>query len=78
MGSGSPASRAVAKVVLLDDSFATLPRVLAAGRQVLGNIERVAHLFLIKTAYSVVLACWSAWRTCRFRSCRAMSPSSGR
>jgi cation-transporting ATPase E len=56
MGSGSPASRAVATVVLLDDSFATLPRVLAQGRQVLGNVERVAHLFLIKTTYAVVLA----------------------
>jgi cation-transporting P-type ATPase E len=56
MGSGSPATRAVAKVVLLDDSFAALPRVLAEGRRVLGNIERVANLFLIKTAYSLVLA----------------------
>ena len=56
MGSGSPASRGVAKVVLLDDSFATLPQVLAEGRRVLGNIERVAGLFLIKTMYSLVLA----------------------
>jgi cation-transporting P-type ATPase E len=56
MGTGSPATRAVAKVVLLDDSFATLPRVLAEGRRVLGNIERVATLFLIKTTYSLVLA----------------------
>ncbi len=56
MGSGSPATRAVAKVVLLDDSFAALPAVLAEGRRVLGNIERVAGLFLIKTMYSLVLA----------------------
>ena len=56
MGSGSPATRAVAKVVLLDNSFATLPRVLAEGRRVLGNIERVASLFLVKTMYSLVLA----------------------
>jgi cation-transporting ATPase E len=56
MGTGSPASRAVAKVVLLDDRFATLPRVLAEGRRVLGNIERVASLFLVKTMYSLVLA----------------------
>ena len=56
MGSGSPATRAVAKVVLLDDNFATLPQVLAEGRRVLGNIERVAHLFLIKTGYALVLA----------------------
>jgi cation-transporting P-type ATPase E len=56
MGSGSPASRAVAKVVLLDDSFAALPAVLAEGRRVLGNIERVANLFLIKTMYALLLA----------------------
>jgi cation-transporting ATPase E len=56
MGSGSPASRAVAKVVLLDDSFAALPRVLGEGRRVLANIERVASLFLVKTTYSLVLA----------------------
>ncbi len=56
MGSGSPATRAVAKIVLLDDKFATLPFVVAEGRRVIGNIERVANLFLTKTIYSVVLA----------------------
>jgi cation-transporting ATPase E len=56
MGSGSPATRAVAKMVLLDDSFAALPRVLSEGRRVLANIERVASLFLVKTTYSLVLA----------------------
>jgi len=56
MGSGSPATRGTAKVVLLDDDFATLPHVLAEGRRVLGNIERVAGLFLVKTTYSVLLA----------------------
>ncbi|HEY7226372.1 MAG TPA: HAD-IC family P-type ATPase [Micromonosporaceae bacterium] len=55
MGSGSPATRGVAKVVLLDNSFATVPHVLAEGRRVLGNIERVASLFLVKTMYSLVL-----------------------
>jgi cation-transporting ATPase E len=56
MGSGSPATRAAAKIVLLDDDFGALPHVLAEGRRVLGNIERVAGLFLVKTTYSVVLA----------------------
>jgi cation-transporting ATPase E len=56
MGSGSPASRAVAKVILLDDDFTVLPTVLAEGRRVLANIERVAKLFLTKTFYSAVLA----------------------
>ncbi len=56
MGSGSPATRAVAKIVLLDDRFATLPHVVAEGRRVIGNIERVANLFLTKTIYSALLA----------------------
>jgi cation-transporting ATPase E len=56
MGSGSPATRAVAQIVLLDDRFATLPFVVAEGRRVIGNVERVATLFLVKTVYSVLLA----------------------
>jgi len=56
MGSGTGATRAVAKIVLLDDSFATLPYVVAEGRRVLGNIERVASLFLTKTVYAVLLS----------------------
>jgi cation-transporting ATPase E len=56
MGSGSPATRAVAQIVLLDNSFAALPSVVAEGRRVIGNIERVANLFLTKTVYSVLLA----------------------
>ncbi|MFJ9769666.1 HAD-IC family P-type ATPase [Kitasatospora sp. NPDC101157] len=56
MGTGSDATRAVAQIVLLDDSFATLPSVVAEGRRVIGNIERVAGLFLVKTVYSVLLA----------------------
>jgi len=56
MGSGAPATRAVAQVVLLDNSFGTMPHVVAEGRRVLGNIERVSNLFLTKTCYSVILA----------------------
>lgn len=56
MGTGSPASRAVAQIVLLDNRFATLPYVVGEGRRVIGNIERVANLFLTKTVYSALLA----------------------
>ena len=68
MGAGSPASRSVAQIVLLDNKFATLPYVVAEGRRVIGNIERVSNLFLTKTVYSVLLALmvglgglWSQW-----------------
>ncbi|MGL4305015.1 MAG: HAD-IC family P-type ATPase, partial [Mycobacteriaceae bacterium] len=56
MGAGSSATRAVAQIVLLDNKFATLPYVVAEGRRVIGNIERVSNLFLTKTVYSVLLA----------------------
>lgn len=56
MGAGSPATRAVAQIVLLDNRFATLPYVVGEGRRVIGNIERVSNLFLTKTVYSVLLA----------------------
>lgn len=56
MGSGAAATRSAAKVVLLDDKFSTLPHVVGEGRRVLGNIERVAKLFLTKTVYSALLA----------------------
>ncbi|MFD5282168.1 HAD-IC family P-type ATPase [Streptomyces rubrogriseus] len=56
MGSGSPATRAVAQIVLLNNNFSALPSVVAEGRRVIGNIERVANLFLTKTVYSVLMA----------------------
>ena len=55
MGSGSSASRGVAQLVLLDNRFATLPEVLAQGRKVINNIERVANLFVTKAVYAVLL-----------------------
>ncbi|NUR86893.1 MAG: HAD-IC family P-type ATPase, partial [Nonomuraea sp.] len=56
MGAGSPATKAVAQVVLLDNRFATLPYVVGEGRRVLANIERVSNLFLTKTFYAIVLS----------------------
>jgi cation-transporting P-type ATPase E len=60
MINGSPATRAVAQIVLLDGRFAHLPDVVAEGRRVMANIERAAGLFLVKNTYSVVLALISA------------------
>ncbi len=55
MGDGSSSTRAVAQLVLLDNRFSTLPRVLAEGRRVINNIERVANLFITKATYAVFL-----------------------
>ncbi len=56
MGSGSAATRAVARLVLLDSSFADVPTIVAEGRRVIANVERVANLFVTKTVYAAVLA----------------------
>jgi cation-transporting ATPase E len=56
MGSGAPATRSVAQVVLLDGQFSSLPGVLAEGRRVTANIERVANLFITKTVWATILA----------------------
>jgi cation-transporting ATPase E len=53
MGAGSDAARAVAEIVLLDNDFATFPRVLAESRRVINNVERSAHLFIVGTVYSI-------------------------
>lgn len=56
MGSGAPATKAVAELVLLDNSFASVPTVVADGRRVTANIERVANVFLTKTVWATLLA----------------------
>jgi cation-transporting ATPase E len=56
MGSGSGATRAVAQLVLLDDKWSVMPSVVAEGRRVLGNIERVSDVFLTKSFYAIIIS----------------------
>jgi magnesium-transporting ATPase (P-type) len=54
-GSGTQMARSVADLVLVDDDFAVVPEMVAEGRQILRNVQRVARLFLTKTAFTAVL-----------------------
>jgi cation-transporting ATPase E len=56
MGNAAPATKSVAEVILTDSKFSHLPDVVAEGRQVMGNMERVSGLFLTKTVYAAILA----------------------
>jgi cation-transporting ATPase E len=56
MGSGAPATKAVAQLVLLDGTFASMPGVVAEGRRVTANIERVSNVFITKTVWATLLA----------------------
>jgi cation-transporting ATPase E len=56
MGSGAPATRAVAQVVILNNKWSTMPQIVLEGRRVLGNIERVSDVFLTKSVYATIIA----------------------
>ncbi len=56
MGTGSPATRAVGRLVLLDGELGVVPHILAEGRRVIANVQRVAKLFVTKTVYAALLA----------------------
>lgn len=56
MASGSDAARNVSQLVLVNNDFSSMPKVVAEGRRAINNIQRSASLFLIKTIYSMVLA----------------------
>jgi magnesium-transporting ATPase (P-type) len=55
LGTGTAASRSVAQLILLNNDFAVLPAVIAEGRRVIANVERIANLFLTKTTYVCIL-----------------------
>lgn len=56
MGNGAGAARTVAQLVLVDSQFASLPSIVREGRRIIGNVERLASLFVTKTVYAMLLA----------------------
>ena len=54
-GSGTQMSRSVADLVLVRDDFGVLPGMIAEGRQILRNIQRVARLFITKSVFTAVI-----------------------
>ena len=56
IGEGSDAARRSAKLVLLNNDFASVPSIINEGRQSINNLERSATLFLSKNTYAAILA----------------------
>ena len=57
--SGSDAARNVSQLILLNDDFNSLPKVVGEGRQTINNVERSASLLLVKTLYTIMLIVFS-------------------
>ncbi|HRX14590.1 MAG TPA: HAD-IC family P-type ATPase, partial [Eubacteriales bacterium] len=55
MASGSDAARNVSHLVLMDDNFSSLPKVVAEGRRVVNNIQNASSMFFMKTVYTIAL-----------------------
>jgi cation-transporting ATPase E len=53
--SGSPVTRSVADIVLLNDSFAVLPAAFSEGQRIRKGMESIIRLFLVRT-FAVSLA----------------------
>lgn len=53
--SGTDATRNISHLVLLDNDFSNLPKVVKEGRQIVCNLEKASVLYLTKTLYTIVL-----------------------
>src|SRR5437764_8585864 len=65
-GSGAQMARSVADLVLVRDDFSVVPGVVAEGRQILRNIQRVAQLFVTKSVFAAVVGLTVAIPTATF------------
>lgn len=58
MASGSEAARNVSQIVLTDSNFSSMPSVVAEGRKVINNVQKVATLFVTKNVFSFFIVCF--------------------
>jgi P-type E1-E2 ATPase len=54
-GTGTQMARSVADVVLVRGEFAAVPAMVAEGRRILRNVQRVSKLFVTKSAFAAFL-----------------------
>ncbi|MDR3318118.1 MAG: HAD-IC family P-type ATPase, partial [Clostridiales bacterium] len=53
MAEGSEAARKVSQLVLMNNSFASMPQVVSEGRRVINNIQKSSALYLMKTIFTI-------------------------
>ncbi len=56
VASGADSAKNVAHIVLVDNNFNTMPKVVSEGRRVINNIQQSASLFIMKTLFVIFLA----------------------
>ncbi|HEX2588161.1 MAG TPA: HAD-IC family P-type ATPase [Gaiellales bacterium] len=62
LGSGTQLAKSVADAVLVSDRFGAIPDAVAEGRRIIGNVQRVAKLFVTKSVFAAfVIATFGLW-----------------
>lgn len=56
VASGSEAARNVSHLVLMNNDFNSMPKVVGEGRRVINNIKNSSSLYLMKTLFTAILA----------------------
>ncbi|MBE5750866.1 MAG: HAD family hydrolase [Clostridiales bacterium] len=56
VASGSEAARNVSNLVLQDNNFGSMPKIVNEGRRVINNIKTSSSLYIMKTLLTVILA----------------------
>lgn len=56
VASGSDAARNVSNLVLQDNNFGSMPKIVNEGRRVINNIKDSASLYIMKTLLTMILA----------------------
>ena len=56
VASGSEAARNVSNLVLQDNNFSSMPKIVNEGRRVINNIKNSASLYIMKTLLTLILA----------------------
>lgn len=54
-GSANEVARNISRIILTDNNFSTLPTIVNEGRSVIGNIEKVSALYIMKNIAIMVL-----------------------
>jgi magnesium-transporting ATPase (P-type) len=62
LGSGTQLAKSVADSVLVADRFGAIPDAVSEGRRIIGNVQRVAKLFVAKSVFAAfVIATFGLW-----------------
>lgn len=56
MDSGAQAAKNVSHIVLMNNDFSTMPKIVAEGRRVINNVSMTGSLFLTKTFFAIILS----------------------